>query len=60
MKRGNAMASSIMTIRPPDELRQQLKQIAHIRGLTVNALILQILWDWVKQNNVSDERGREA
>lgn len=45
----------ICTFRPPDELRQHLKKAANRRGVTMNALILQILWSWVK-NNFPDTR----
>lgn len=38
----------IMTIRPPENLRLQLKKIADNYGITVNALVLRILWDYVE------------
>jgi len=38
--------ANIMTIRVPEELQIDLKKIAAKRGLTRNALVLQILWDW--------------
>lgn len=41
--------SSIMTVRATDNLQKILKEKAKLRGLTRNALILQILWNWVKQ-----------
>lgn len=34
---------------PPDKLRQILKTSAKARGITMNALILQILWAWVEE-----------
>lgn len=40
----------IMTIRPPDKMQVLLKKIAQSRGLTANALVIQILWDWLKDN----------
>ena len=42
--------SPIMTIRAPEELRKILRQISRERGYTTNALVLSILWDWVKAN----------
>ena len=32
------------TIRIPKELHQKLKELAKKKGLTVNALIVQVLW----------------
>lgn len=43
--------SKIMTIRPPEELRLVLKKYCEKRGYTVNQLVLQILWEWVKNNS---------
>lgn len=40
----------ICTFRPPDEMRQMLKAYAKKHGITMNALLLQILWDWLKKN----------
>lgn len=42
--------SPIMTIRAPEELREALRQISRELGYTTNALVLSILWDWVKAN----------
>ena len=42
---------NIMSVRAPDELQNILKKRARKKGITRNALILQILWDWVKENN---------
>lgn len=39
----------IMTVRPPDELFEKLSAWSKELGMTRNALILQILWDWVKK-----------
>lgn len=39
----------ICTFRAPEDLRQMLKAEAKKRGITMNALILQILWAWVKK-----------
>lgn len=39
-----------MTIRLPSELRAIIKQTAKNQGFTLNALIINILWNWVKQN----------
>lgn len=45
----------IMTVRPPDKLHFVLKEIAGKRGLTVNCMVIQILWDWVKQHSTYEE-----
>lgn len=42
--------AKIMTVRPPDTMQQALKRCASERGLTLNALTLQILWEWIKKN----------
>ena len=34
----------------PEELRDILKANAKPRGQTLNGLIREILWDWVKKN----------
>jgi len=41
--------AKIMTIRPTDELKEKLSKIAKSRGQTLNALVLSILWDYVKR-----------
>ena len=38
-------------IRAPQVLKMQLRCLAQQRGATLNQLILQILWDWVKKNS---------
>ena len=43
--------NGIMTIRPPDELQTALHQHAQKFGMTVNGLVLQILWDWIFQHS---------
>ncbi len=40
--------SKVMTIRPPEELREKLKTYCLKRGYTVNQLVTQILWEWIK------------
>lgn len=40
---------NIMTVRATEELQQILSVSAKGLGQTRNALILQILWDWVKK-----------
>jgi len=42
--------ADIMTVRAPDELQKILNEQSNLLGLTRNALILQILWEWVKKN----------
>lgn len=41
--------ANIMTVRAPDELQKVLSEEAKKLGHPRNALILQILWDWVKK-----------
>lgn len=41
---------SIMTIRAPDELQALLAEAAKNLGLTRNAFVLQVLWDWINAN----------
>jgi len=36
-------------IRAPKELKDTLQERAKQIGITLNALILQILWDWVEK-----------
>lgn len=48
--------SSIMTVRPPEILRGKLKRIAKQRGLPLNSLVIQILWEWVNQINMEEEK----
>lgn len=40
--------TSIMTVRAPDELQRILSEEAKRLGYPRNALILQILQDWIK------------
>lgn len=42
------MANIIMMVRAPEDLQKQLSKKAKKQGLTRNALILQILWEWIK------------
>lgn len=42
--------ANIMSIRPPEEIRQKLKSYAKRKGYTVNQLVTHILWEWVKKN----------
>ena len=39
----------IMTVRAPDELQRTLTEIAQKKKKTRNALILQILWEWLER-----------
>lgn len=48
--------ASIMTVRAPDSLQIKLKQAAQRQGLTRNALILQILGEWMRKQ----ERRRDT
>ena len=37
-------------VRAPDKLKEQLQTSAQRMGLTLNALMIQILWEWVNRN----------
>ena len=39
----------VKTLRMPKKLSNILKEFAREEGHTLNSLILQILWDWVKK-----------
>ncbi len=39
------MQKKVLTIRMPSELKEKILKIAKHKGLTVNALIVQILWN---------------
>jgi len=47
--------TKMMTTRPPEELREALKAIAKTRGLTVNALVISIFWDFVERNKKGEQ-----
>ena len=49
MKGETMQMARIMTVRPPDELFEELTARSKELGITRNALILQILWDWAKK-----------
>lgn len=42
--------ANVMTVRVPDELQNLLKKSASEHGLTRNALVLHILWEWADKN----------
>ena len=45
--------ADIMTVRAPEYMQAELKSIARQWGLTRNALILEILRDWLNNNAAS-------
>lgn len=47
--------ASIMTVRAPDDLQKSLKDHAKRLGYPRNALILQILQGWVKEQQKSKD-----
>lgn len=54
--------AKIMTIRPPEELHQKLKETAQKGGYTMNGFVLQILWDWSDredEKNTSENQRRK-
>lgn len=38
------------TLRLPEALHQELLAIADEQGSTLNGMVKQILWDWLKRN----------
>jgi predicted HicB family RNase H-like nuclease len=38
------------TLRLPNNLIEDLKNQANRQGISINALILNILWEWVEKN----------
>lgn len=42
---------SIMTVRIPDELQEELKKEAARHGLTRNAFVIQLFWDWKRERD---------
>lgn len=38
-----------LLLRPPDEMKEFLRNTAKQRGQTMNQLILGILWNWINQ-----------
>lgn len=47
--------ANIMTVRAPDDLQKELKEQAKKLGYPRNALVLQILRDWIKQNEKKEK-----
>lgn len=41
------------TFRMPSDLFGKVKKEAYKEGVSMNALILQILWSWIKEKEVS-------
>ena len=39
--------AKVMTIRPPEKLKNALAELAKKQGLTINALVIQMLWECV-------------
>lgn len=42
---------SQMLIRAPEELKSRITSEAKRIGISTNALLLQILWNWLKEKN---------
>ncbi len=40
------------TLRLPDKLFEKLNIEADRRGVSINSMILEILWEWAEKNNV--------
>ncbi len=43
------------TLRMPAALYQKVQKEADIIGISLNALILQILWDWLKEQERKEQ-----
>ena len=48
--------AKILTIRPPEELQEGIKRMAREQGFTVNSLVIQILWNWIKLREESADK----
>ena len=48
--------TDIMTVRAPEQMQDELKQIACQWGITRNALVLQILRDWLTNQKAASAR----
>ena len=51
---------NIMTIRPPEKLKEWLKKEAKEQGFTVNGLVLNILWDYFKKEGKKHENSTSS
>lgn len=49
-----------MTVRPPAELKVKLHDKAERMGITVNALVLQIIWQYFDEEEDKDNEKRET
>lgn len=47
------------TLRMPTELFNKVQKEANKIGCSVNAMVLQILWDWVKENEKKEGENSE-
>lgn len=45
-------------IRGTEEMKDILKKESGRIGVSLNALILQILWEWIKEHGMEEEKGR--
>ncbi len=46
------------TLRIPKELKVKLENQKKQMGVSLNSLVLQILWDWKKKASQEDDAGR--
>lgn len=53
-------ARTRFTFRLPEELYETLKDKAAVKGVSVNAIILQILWEWLEHNAAGEHRRQEG
>lgn len=42
------------TFRLPEPLKVELKKTAEKQGVTMNAMLLNILWEWVARKRIED------
>lgn len=55
----NTMAK-IMTVRPPDKLKKKIEKMAYEKGFTLNHLVIQILWEWIEEQEKSSQAGAKG
>ena len=48
------------TFRMPKELNVLIKNASAKKGVSVNALILQILWEWLKNKTKQEEKWKKG
>ena len=44
------------TLRMTGELKEQLDKVRKLMGVSLNALLVQILWEWVDKQNGKEQK----